>query len=317
MRKSGTSFFAHRASHIAYHTSQYFLSLPPNSALMNKKVRIARLSIISNSGLIVIKLAVGIVSGSISIISEAIHSFMDLLAAIIAFFSVRISDTPADERHPYGHGKFENISGVVEALLIFVAAFWIIYEAVKKMIHPQEVGKLGIGAGVMAISAIVNLIVSRKLYKVARETESIALEADALHLKTDVYTSAGVAAGLLLIWVTDLHVLDPIVAIAVALLILKESWSLFSRAYAPLLDVSLPENQVEEIKQLIGKKCPDNASFHDLRTRKAGNYKYIDFHLNLSGSMSVEEAHSICDSIEEEIKKHIRNAEVQIHVENF
>ena len=169
----------------------------------------------------------------------------------------------------------------------------------------------------MAVSAIVNFLVSGKLYKVARETESIALEADALHLKTDVYTSLGVAAGLVLIWITGLHILDPVVAIAVALLILKESWSLFSRAYAPLLDVSLPESQVEEIRRLIEKKCPGNASYHDLRTRKAGNYKYIDFHLNLTGSMTVEEAHAICDSIEDEIKKNIRNAEVQIHVENF
>jgi cation diffusion facilitator family transporter len=284
---------------------------------MNKKVRIARLSIFSNSLLIVLKLIVGLISGSISIISEAIHSFMDLLASIIAFFSVRISDTPADERHPYGHGKFENVSGVIEAVLIFVAAFWIIYEAVKKLISPGEVEKIGYGFVVMMISAVVNFIVARKLYKVAKETESIALEADALHLKTDVYTSAGVAFGLLLIWILNYHILDPIIAILVALLILKESIELFIRAYSPLLDSSLSDKEIETIRSIILRYCNNDLDYHDLRTRKAGNYKYVDFHLNLPENMTVGKAHEICDSIENDIKTAMKHTEVTIHVENF
>jgi len=284
---------------------------------MNKKTSVARLSIFSNSLLIVLKLTVGLFSGSVSIISEAIHSFMDLLASFVAFFSVRISDTPADERHPYGHGKFENISGVVEALLIFIAAFWIIYEAVKKIVEPAEVEKIGFGFGVMLISSLVNFFVSRKLYKVARETDSLALEADALHLKTDVYTSAGVAVGLLLIWVTGIHLLDPIVAILVALLILKESFELFYKAYAPLLDLALPPEDVANITAIIGKRCTGEMSFHDLRTRKAGNYRYIDFHLNLDPEMKVREAHHICDQIEADLKSAYDHTEVTIHVENF
>ena len=284
---------------------------------MNKKVSIARLSIISNSFLIVMKLIVGLISGSISIISEAIHSFMDLLASIIAFFSVKISDSPADERHPYGHGKFENVSGVIEAVLIFVAAFWIIYEAVKKIANPGEIENISYGFIVMMISAIINFIVSRKLYKVAKETESIALEADALHLKTDVYTSAGVAMGLLLIWITGYHLLDPIIAILVALLILKESIELFLKAYSPLLDISLSEKELERIKSIINAHCTGRISFHDLRSRKAGNYNYIDFHLNLPENLTVKEAHQICDVIENDIKANLKNTEVTIHVENF
>jgi cation diffusion facilitator family transporter len=284
---------------------------------MNKKVQVARLSIFSNSILIIMKVAVGLLSGSISIISEAIHSFMDLLAAVIAFFSVRISDTPADERHPYGHGKFENISGVVEALLIFVAAIWIIYEAVKKIMHPPKVGSIWIGFAVMSVSAIINALVSRRLYRVARETESIALEADALHLKTDVYTSAGVAVGLGLIWITGYYILDPIIAIVVALLILKESYTLFSKAYAPLLDVSLPEKEIGAIRQIIEKHCSGNISFHDLRTRKAGNYKYVDFHLNLPPDLTVKQAHDLCDTIENDIRASFSSIEVTIHVENY
>jgi cation diffusion facilitator family transporter len=282
---------------------------------MNKKVAVARLSIISNSLLIVMKLAVGIISGSVSIISEAIHSFMDLLAAIIAFLSVRISDRPADSKHPYGHGKFENISGVVEAFLIFVAAFWIIYEAAKKIIHPEPIGSIWIGVVVMAVSALVNSVVSRKLYRVARETDSIALEADALHLKTDVYTSLGVAIGLALIWITGYHFLDPVAAILVALVILKESYHLFRKAYGPLLDIALPEEDVEAIRQAIDHHCKEKISYHDLRTRKAGNVRYADFHLNLPRNMTVKEAHDLCDLIEQDIKTLFLETEVTIHVE--
>ena len=284
---------------------------------MNKKVSVARLSVVSNTTLIVVKVIAGLLSGSVSIISEAIHSLMDLVASVVAFFSVRISDTPADENHPYGHGKFENISGVVEALLIFVAAFWIIYEAVKKIVHPEPVESIGIGLAVMILAAVVNTIVSRKLYRVARETGSVALEADALHLKTDVYTSAGVAAGLFLLWITDFHLIDPIIAIFVALLILRESFELFNRAYSPLLDSALPAKEVEQIAAIIRSHCTDRMSFHNLRSRKAGNFRYIDFHLNLDPSLTVGEAHTICDQIEEDIKQVIPQTEVTIHVENF
>ncbi len=284
---------------------------------MNKKVSVARLSIFSNSILIIMKIAVGLLSGSVSILSEAIHSFMDLLASFVAFFSVRISDTPADERHPYGHGKFENISGVVEALLIFIAAFWIIFEAVKKIMHPTEVEKIGYGFAVMIISALVNIFVSRRLYRVAKETDSVALEADALHLKTDVYTSIGVATGLMLMWISGIHLVDPIIAIFVALLILKESFELFSKAYAPLLDLALPAADVKQISEIIQSGCTGGMSFHNLRTRKAGNYKYVDFHLNLDPEKTVKEAHEICDRMEEDIKKAFDHTEVTIHVENF
>ena len=284
---------------------------------MNKKVSIARLSVVSNTFLIAMKLTVGIMGNSISILSEAIHSFMDLLAAIIAYFSVRVSDTPADKNHPYGHGKFENISGVVEALLIFVAAFWIIYEAIKKLIEPEPIGSIWLGFAVMSISAVVNAIVSSRLYKVAKETESIALEADALHLKTDVLTSIGVAVGMALIWLTGYHILDPIAALLVAVLILKESWDLLRKAYGPLLDVALPSNEVEKICVVIEKHCTENIGYHDLRTRKSGNRRYIDFHMNLPPEMTVKQAHDLCDLIEADIHQAIPHSEVTIHVENF
>jgi cation diffusion facilitator family transporter len=280
---------------------------------MNSKVKVARLSILSNSFLIILKVIVGIMSGSVSIISEAIHSSMDLMAAIIAFFSVRVSDNPPDSRHPYGHGKIENISGVIEAVLIFIAAIWIIAEAVKKItagIHELE--SIGIGSLVMLVSAVVNIIVSRKLYKVARETHSVALEADALHLKTDVYTSLGVAAGLGLILLTGIYWFDPIVAILVALLIIRESYSLLRRAFNPLLDEAWSEKEVEELRMVLNDM---NVPYHELRTRIAGNYRFLDLHLELPKDQSVESAHNYCDMIEEKLNARFLNLNVTIHVE--
>jgi len=282
---------------------------------MTAKVKVARLSIASNTSLIIMKLIVGILTGSVSIISEAIHSTMDLLAAIIAFFSVKISDKPADKDHPYGHGKVENISGVIEALLIFVASIWIIVEAVKKLLHPEGIESIGIGFIVMFISAGINHLVSKKLYKVAKQEDSIALEADALHLKADVYTSLGVGFGLFLIWVTGLNFLDPVVAILVAIFILKESFELLKTAFNPLLDVTLSDEEVDIIKTEINRHENVYCNYHDLRTRKSGSKKYVDLHLVMPPTMSVKAAHDICDTLEKSIEASLKNTNIMIHVE--
>jgi cation diffusion facilitator family transporter len=200
---------------------------------MNRAAKYARLSIASNTVLIAMKLAVGLMSGAVSIVSEAIHSFMDLAAAIMAAFSIRVAGKPADAEHPYGHGKVENVSGVLEALLIFAAAVIIVVEAVKKLLSHEGVDRIELGIAVMLVSGIVNLFVSRMLYKVARAEDSVALEADALHLKTDVYSAFGVAGGLILLEIARLafnapwaFMLDPIIAIVVAVFILKEAWEM-------------------------------------------------------------------------------------------
>jgi cation diffusion facilitator family transporter len=280
---------------------------------MNAKVRVARLSILSNTLLIIMKLAAGILSGSVSIISEAIHSSMDLVAALIAFFSVSVSDNPPDSRHPYGHGKVENISGVIEALLIFLAALWIIFEAVKKLLGGTiELDSIAIGSVVMLVSALVNTIVAKKLYKVANETNSVALEADALHLKTDVYTSLGVAAGLGLIIITGINWLDPVVAILVALFIIRESYSLMKKAFTPLLDTAWAEEEISELRNTLNGL---EVNYHDLRTRVAGNYRFVDIHIQIPQDESVGRAHQYCDTIENELTSKYQNLTVTIHVE--
>jgi len=279
---------------------------------MTKKTAAASISVMSNTSLVIMKFVAGIMSGSVSVISEAIHSMMDLLAAVIAFFAVRISDNPADEEHPYGHGKFENVSGVIEALLIFVAAIWIIYEAIHKLLINKPLENTGIGILVMTISAITNFFVSRHLYKVAKRTDSIALEADALHLKTDIYTSAGVAVGLILIYITKIRIIDPIVAILVAMLILRESYELLNRAYKPLLDTAISEKEIEVIEKCIRKS---NYTFHDLKSRQSGKQRFIEFHLVMPGDLPLKDVHEKCDEIEDLIKSKVSYINIIIHVE--
>ncbi len=288
------------------------ISFVKNNNIMSGKTAAARISVISNTTLVTIKLIAGTLSGSVSVISEAIHSMMDLLAALIAFFSVKVSDTPADKQHPYGHGKFENVSGVIEALLIFIAAIWIIAEAINKLVNPKPIDNAAIGMAVMFLSAVINFFVSRNLYRVARKTESIALEADALHLKTDIYTSLGVSIGLLLIYITGIKLIDPIVAILVACLILKESYNLLKRAYSPLLDTSISAGELTEIVTSINKS---KYTFHDLKSRLSGSMRFIEFHLEMPGEMPLKEAHKVCDEIEADIRNKIHNVQINIHVE--
>jgi cation diffusion facilitator family transporter len=287
-----------------------------------RKASVARLSVISNTTLMLLKLAVGLAIGSVSVISEAIHSGMDLLAAIIALFAVRTSGKPADRHHPFGHGKVENISGTVEALLIFLAAIWIIYEAIKKLMNPQPLEGVGWGIAVMLVSAIVNIFVSRMLFKVGKETDSVALQADAWHLRTDVYTSAGVMAGLGIIWLgsllfpgANLDWVDPVAAIFVALLIIKAAYKLTLESARDLVDVSLPLEEEDEIGRIIASFTPSIRGFHRLRTRKSGPYRFVEFHLRVDESMSVDASHKITDMISASIKEQFAGTFVTIHIE--
>lgn len=288
-----------------------------------RKASVALLSVISNSTLVVSKLTIGLLIGSVSVISEAIHSAVDLLAAIIAYFAVKTAGIPEDEDHPYGHHKVENISGTIEALLIFLAAVWIIWEAVKKYLDkkPAEM-EPGLGILVMLISVLANIYVSQRLFKVGKETDSVALQADAWHLRTDVYTSLGVMAGLALIYIgklalpgVDLYWIDPIAAVAVALLIMKAAWDLTVESGKDLMDASLPPNEEKLIREQIIKHQPEVRGFHRLRTRKAGSKRFVQFHMLVNAEMSVEDSHTLHDHIVDSIKKHFPGAHVVIHIE--
>jgi len=294
-----------------------------NDAERNKrKSNVALLSVISNTSLVILKLVAGTMIGSVSVISEAIHSGVDLLAAIIALFAVRKSGKPADEDHPFGHGKVENISGTVEALLIFLAAGWIIFEAVKKLRNPEPLGDAWLGIVVMLISVMANLIVSKNLFKVGKETDSIALMADAWHLRTDVYTSLGVFGGLAVIFAggfvlpgVDLRWVDPVAAIGVALLIIRAAYHLTVESARDLVDVGLPSEEVDDVRRHIRAFAPTIRGFHRLRTRKAGSSRFVEFHIRVDASMSVDESHRIADMITCSIKQHYPGTTVTIHIE--
>ena len=270
--------------------------------LNKEKTSIARLSIASNLTLVLLKLAVGILIGSVSVISEAIHSGIDLVAAIIAYFSVKTSSQPPDSKHAFGHGKIENISGTVEAILIFVAAGLIIFEAYKKLVHGVEIEDVSLGIAVMLFSAVVNFFVSGMLMKSAKRTESIALEADAWHLRTDVLTSLGIFGGLVAIKLTGIAILDPILAILVALFILKAALELTIKSVRDLMDAKLPDEEEKEISGIIAQHASEYIGFHELRTRKSGSDRFIDLHLVVSKKITVEASHTLADQIEAGIK---------------
>jgi cation diffusion facilitator family transporter len=289
--------------------------------IQQKKEQVAMLSVVSNSFLVIFKIIVGILIGSVSIISEAIHSGVDLLAAIIAMFSVKTSSIPADDHHPFGHGKIENISGVVEAVLIFVAAFWIIFEALKKLNSSQVIEFAGWGVAVMLFSSVVNYIVSRKLFQVGKEADSIALQADAWHLRTDVYTSAGVMAALGIIWLghkfspaSDINWIDPVAAIFVAFLILYAAYNLTVHSIRDLLDVQLPPEEEDYIRGIISRQQAIYG-FHHLRTRKAGHVRFVEFHIKVDPQMSVFESHSITKILKKNIKQKFPDSNINIHIE--
>lgn len=282
------------------------------------KERTARLSVASNTLLVAAKLAVGIAVGSVGIISEAIHSGIDLIAAVVAYFSVRQSARPPDECHAFGHGKYESISGLLEAVLILAAAVLIVNEALGTLLGGEatlNVEALGLGIAVMLLSAGVNFYVSSRLMKVAKQTESIALESDAWHLRTDVYTSAGVVAGLVLIRLTGLVVLDALIALAVAAIILRAAFDLIRRSFEDLVDRSLPPEEEAHIREIITAHCTAAISFHRLRTRRSGPNRFVDLHLVVPRNATIEEAYEIVKQVEADLKREFPRTSVTVRVQ--
>ena len=275
----------------------------------------AKLMLIVVIGLIVLKVVVAVITGSISILAQAVDSCLDLFAVAITFIAVRIATKPADREHPFGHGKVENIAAVVQAGLMFIAGGLIIYSAVHKIIVGATVELPEAGIGVMLVSMIASIFLSRHLFKVSQAVDSIALQANAHNIATDVYSTAAVLAGLAVVRFTGLNILDPIIAMTVALLILKTGYDVLRKSFGGLVDVKLPEAEESVIRECITEHYREVVSFHQLRTRKVGNQRHIDLHLVLPKDGSVEEAHRMCDHLEQDIKTKLPSTNVTIHVE--
>ena len=295
---------------------------PPTSTTRHRRVtRAAALSVLSNTVLVAAKLVTGLAIGSVAVISEAIHSAVDLLAALIAWFAVSKAGRPADEDHAYGHGKIENLSAVVEALLIVVASAWIMVEAAHKLSNPGKVEGAGWGFFVMGISAGLNLLVSQYLMRVGKECDSIALQADGWHLRTDVLTSAGVMLAMGVIWLghrfwgLDLWWVDPAVAIAVAMLILKAAFELTWEAGGDLLDRGLPPAEQDWMKSYLAGFAPRITGFHDLRTRKAGAHRFVDVHVVVKEDQTIVEAHEVAEEMELGIIAKFPGSTVTVHLD--
>lgn len=282
---------------------------------MNNKVRAARLSAITNSLLLIMKLSVGVAIGSVSVISEAVNSGTDVLAALLATFSLRVASQPADQEHRYGHGKVENLSALVEGVLILLAAAWILYEALRALLVGHQPTFALAGLIVMGISATTKWVLSRHLFRVAAAEESIVLKAEAINLRGDVWTSTGVFAGLLAVQVTGLGWLDPLMGLAVAIMIIRSGIGLCRQSLQPLVDARLPEEEEQEVVRLIEQHSSEFVEFHNLRTRQAGAERHVDFHLVVHGQRSLEEVHHLCDDIEKAIEDRFPTVSVLIHPE--
>jgi cation diffusion facilitator family transporter len=286
--------------------------------VIRTKTGAAGLSIVSNSTLILLKLVAGAITGSVAIITEAIHSAIDLLASIVAYFSVRAADEPADREHPYGHEKLENLAAAIEGMLILIGAGVIVFEATRRLVNGAEIDDLGIGIGVIAFSAVANVGVSTFLYSRARALNSAALEGDAAHLRTDALTSFGVLTGLLLVEITDEPAFDAITALAVAAVIVVTGTRILLGSGRVLVDEAPPAEELDRIEAAIAaerESSPEVVGYHKLRARRAGARRYIDLHLQFRTGTSLEQAHGAAHRVREAIEGEIPSSDVLIHLE--
>lgn len=288
----------------------------PSSRPLGPKTGAALLSVASNTVLIAAKLVAGLVTGSVAILTEAVHSAIDLSASVVAFFSLRKADEPADESHPYGHEKVENLAAAIEGMLILVGSGVIAIEAIRRLVNGGDVHHLGFGIVVVAGSIVVNVVVSGVLSRRARTYESPALEGDAAHLRTDAATSAAVLVGLVLVQVTGEDWLDAVVALLVAFAIVVTGVRILSRSTRVLVDEALPEDELRAIHETVTSFGPRGvAGYHRLRARRAGSRRHVDLHVQFRGGTTLEEAHRTAHELQDAIAERLNRADILIHLE--
>ncbi len=277
--------------------------------------RYAWLSIAAALATILLKGWAWWLTGSVGMLSDALESFVNLAGAMMALAMLSLASQPPDDNHAHGHGKAEYFSSAFEGLLIFLAAAGIAYSAIERLLNPQPLETVGIGLAVSVVASIVNLITSRILMGVGRKYKSVALEADAHHLLTDVWTSAGVIVGVGLVWATGWLWLDPVIALLVALNIVWTGWQLLQRSADGLMDVSIPETDIGAIEDILDRYRQQGLDFHALRTRQAGSRSFISFHLLVPGTWSVQQGHDWSERIEADIRQAISYAHITTHLE--
>jgi cation diffusion facilitator family transporter len=278
--------------------------------------RTASLSVFSNSTLILLKLIAGTVTGSVAILTEAVHSSVDLIASIVAYFSVRKAEEPADESHRYGHEKVENLAAAIEGVLILVGSAAIAFEAIRRLLGHGHTRTVGLGIAVIAASMGTNLVISGVIARNARTTGSPALEGDAAHLRTDAFSSAAVLLALVLVDITHAQWIDPVAALLVAAMIVVTGVKLVIRAGQVLVDQALPPEEVAQIRSCIEAFAERGViGYHALRHRRAGAKRYVDVHIQFRGGTSLEDAHAIAHELQASIADALGGADVLIHLE--
>ena len=278
-------------------------------------LRFALLSVVAAVVTIGLKTAAYVITGSIGLLSDALESLANLVAALVALYALWVAARPPDEEHTYGHTKAEYFSSGFEGLLIVAAAVGIVVAAVRRLIEPLPIQDPALGLLINALASVVNLAVARVLLRVGKRHESITLEADAQHLMADVWTSLGVIAGVTAAVATGWHRLDPIVAIAVALNVLRSGFRLLRRSVYGLLDTSLPEETLGKIKAILDSHSGAGVRYHALRTRQAGARRFISFHILVPGNWTVQRGHDLLEQIEERIREVVPNSVVDTHLE--
>ena len=291
------------------------MTLTSPEQIKNKKLRTALLSITVAIALIIIKLVFGVITNSVSILASAVDSFLDLSASSVNYFSIRKSEKPADHDHRFGHGKAEGLAGLFQCFVIGVSSIYLIYLSVWRLLNGGNLQALDLGIIVIVFSIIVSLLLARYIRRVAKETESIALNADSLHYQFDVYTNIGIVIALTIIKFTDLNLIDPIISIVIAVLIIWSAKDIVMQSLNILMDKELPEEVVTEIEEIIINHNPEVRSFHKLRTRNAGSVKFIEFHVVLNYKLTFVKSHELAEDIIKEIEAVIPNSEVTVHVD--
>jgi len=281
----------------------------------SKKLFAAKLSIATALSLSVLKFIVGLMTGSLAVLSSAIDSMLDILMSAVNFLAIRHAEQPADESHAYGHGKFETMAALIQSLVIGGSGVWILIESIRRLVSGGVPERLGSGVVVLVVSVIASWLISRYLVKVATETDSAALRADSLHFAMDVYTNLALAAGLAVMHFFHLGWLDPLLSLLVGGYILREAVKLARHALDDVLDAQLPEDLRDRIEKVVRLHGGDSFSCHNLRTRKSGSRKIIDFHLTVCKNLTVDESHHITEILEEEIEQELNNSDITIHVE--
>lgn len=277
--------------------------------------RYAWLSIAAALATILLKGWAWWITGSVGLLSDALESFVNLAGAMMALAMLSLAAMPEDDNHAHGHGKAEYFSSAFEGFLILVAAAGIGYAAIERLLNPQALEAVGIGLAISVVASVINLITSRTLMSVGKKYKSITLEADAHHLLTDVWTSAGVIAGVGLVWLTGWLWLDPVIALLVAANIVWTGWLLLQRSAAGLMDVSIPEEERQAIEKVLNSYRQQGLEFHALRTRQAGTRAFISLHVLVPGAWTVQHGHDWSERIEADIRQAIPNAHLTTHLE--